>query len=123
MAEAPIRTVLNVLRKRFAPDDAQADGRLLEAFVRNRDEQAFAELLRRHGPLVLGVCRHVVRDPHRAEDAFQATFLVAGVEGTLDGVGYSKAAGLVAVSLRDPAGKEKKGRSNLMLLKAPAWER
>jgi RNA polymerase sigma factor (sigma-70 family) len=52
------------------------DGQLLARFVAARDEPSFASLLRRHGPMVLGVCRRVLRDFHDAEDAFQATFLI-----------------------------------------------
>ena len=56
-----------------------SDGQLLERFVRERDEggdMAFASLMDRHGPMVLRVCRGLLRDANDAEDAFQATFLV-----------------------------------------------
>src|SRR5260370_15611323 len=53
-----------------------SDARLLEHFIERRDEAAFETLVRRHGPMVLGVCRRLLRNYHDADDAFQATFLV-----------------------------------------------
>ncbi len=76
MAGGAISTIIGQLRRLVRTEDADSDGRLLERFDRQRDESAFETLLRRHGPMVLAVCRRVLNDAHEAEDAFQATFLV-----------------------------------------------
>jgi len=78
MAAAPFGTVFRHLLQRFgmgATGDP-SDAGLLARFAAARDESAFAELVQRYGPMVLGVCQRILRDPHAAEDAFQATFLV-----------------------------------------------
>ena len=56
--------------------DEVSDALLLDRFIEQWDEAAFRDLVRRHGPMVLGVCRRILRDPHAAEDSFQATFLL-----------------------------------------------
>ena len=53
-----------------------SEAELLERFVTHRDDAAFEALMTRHGPMVLGVCRQLLRDPNDVDDAFQATFLV-----------------------------------------------
>jgi RNA polymerase sigma factor (sigma-70 family) len=53
-----------------------SEGQLLARFVGERDEVAFEAIVSRHGPMVLGICRRLLEDPHDVEDAFQATFLV-----------------------------------------------
>jgi RNA polymerase sigma factor (sigma-70 family) len=71
------RIVQHLYRAALQPDGGELpDRQLLEAFVTRRDEVAFEMLLQRHGPMVMGVCRRLLRDCHDAEDAFQATFLV-----------------------------------------------
>ncbi|HEV3257722.1 MAG TPA: sigma-70 family RNA polymerase sigma factor, partial [Gemmataceae bacterium] len=78
MASEPVSPVTPLPGQTDGPPSEHhpADRHLLERFVTARDEAAFAALVQRHGPMVLGVCRRLLRDAHEAEDAFQATFLV-----------------------------------------------
>lgn len=73
-----LRKVLHHLHRVLDATGASSltDGQLLARFVASRDETAFAALMRRHGPMVLGVCRRILRHAQDAEDAFQAVFLV-----------------------------------------------
>jgi RNA polymerase sigma factor (sigma-70 family) len=78
MINAPLGIVLRHLCTKVQAEGftTQSDGQLLERFTGTRDETAFALLLRRHGPMVLGVCRRVLPCFQDAEDVFQATFLL-----------------------------------------------
>ncbi|HEV3255739.1 MAG TPA: sigma-70 family RNA polymerase sigma factor [Gemmataceae bacterium] len=75
---ADSETLLRYIRRLVSrPEpDGSSDGALLGRFISEKDEQAFAALVDRHGPLVLQVCRRVLVNVHDAEDAFQAAFLV-----------------------------------------------
>jgi RNA polymerase sigma factor (sigma-70 family) len=102
MATATLGTVLRHLHH-LGPTRAGedvSDGQLLDRFRRGRDEAAFALLLRRHGPAVLGVCRRVLRHEQDADDAFQATFLVLVRHADSVRATDSLASWLYAVALR-----------------------
>src|SRR5262249_55404349 len=76
MASAPAGAILRHIHRLVETHAEQSDGQLLQRFAVQREEAAFAALLRRHGRLVWSVCRHILHHEHDAEDAFQATFLV-----------------------------------------------
>jgi RNA polymerase sigma factor (sigma-70 family) len=116
MSKLGLDGVLHWLRGHVFDDVSCGD--LLERFVTyskdacgTKAEDAFAELVRRHGPKVYGVCRRILRDHQLAEDAFQATFVVlsrkarsiqprSAVGGFLYGVARKAALEAVAVSRR-----------------------
>jgi RNA polymerase sigma factor (sigma-70 family) len=120
--------ILGYLQQLGAESEGLSDGQLLERFVSRRDEGAFAALLRRHGPLVWGVCRRVLRHAQDAEDAFQATFLLlarragairkqASVRSWLYGVAYR-----VATRARETAARRRIREGPLEDVAAPAAE-
>jgi RNA polymerase sigma factor (sigma-70 family) len=77
MANLHMERVVGQLRRIAQVSDGRpSDGQLLAEFIAQRAEDAFEGIVRRHGPMVLGVCRRVLKCNAEAEDAFQATFLV-----------------------------------------------
>src|SRR6266550_4704952 len=105
--------LLQHLRKLGSPPIAAriSDRELLHCFSNQRDEAAFALLIRRHGPMVLRVCQRLLHNWHDAEDVCQATFLVlaskaasghwqASVAGWLHQVAYHLARKAQAAAVR-----------------------
>ncbi len=115
MAVSRMIRVVERLRRAVSPELGRVtDGQLLGGFLDERDEKAFTLLVRRHGPMVWGVCRRLLTHHQDAEDAFQATFLVLVRKATsivprdrvanwLYGVAYQTALKARALAVRKKA--------------------
>ncbi|HZZ80269.1 MAG TPA: sigma-70 family RNA polymerase sigma factor [Gemmataceae bacterium] len=103
-------SVLNLILRHFGNPATTPDQELLAQFLADQDERAFAALMQRHSGMVLGVCRRILKNPHDAEDACQAVFLVlahnaatirtASVASWLYGVAWNVAHKLQASEFR-----------------------
>jgi RNA polymerase sigma factor (sigma-70 family) len=129
MAVGQLNKVIQHLRTVLERQDTAGitDAALLKRYIHERDEAAFEALLRRHGPMVLGVCHRVLRNRHDAEDAFQATFLVlvrkastlrspATIGHWLYGVAYR-----TALHARDAAAK-RRAKEAKVVPQTGSWE-
>lgn len=103
MAKRPLPDILlQQLRRLTDPDGAEplSDAQLLRLFIGQGSEDAFTAIVRRHGPLVLRVCRQLLSNAHDADDAFQATFLVLARKAKAIGRGDLLAGWLYGVARR-----------------------
>ena len=106
MAASQANRVIEQLRKALQAGGAGvSDGQLLACFVGHRDEAAFEALVRRHGPMVLGVCRRVLGNHHDAEDAFQADLPRPRPQGGVDQVRETVANWLYGVAYNGAEGE------------------
>jgi RNA polymerase sigma factor (sigma-70 family) len=132
MADATLSSVLRHVRRLSgaAGDAGPPDGELLHSFLCRQDADAFAALVRRHGPMVLHLCRRVLHHHQDAEDAFQATFLVLarkaasvrnrpGLAGWLHGAAYRTALALKRSAARRRAHE---GRARPLVGTSPLTE-
>jgi RNA polymerase sigma factor (sigma-70 family) len=126
MAMSPLNVVIQQLRSSLGPDaDGVTDGELVARFVKSRDADALAALVRRHASMVWGVCCRLLYNCQDAEDAFQATFLVLvkkaaevprqAVAGWLYGVARQ-----TAVRLRALAAKRARRETQVVNMPEPA---
>jgi RNA polymerase sigma factor (sigma-70 family) len=100
MTQGHAGTILRHLRQLLPAEKDLTDAQLLQGFLSQRDEAAFAALMLRHGPMVLGLCRRILHNLHDAEDAFQATFLVLARMGGSIRKGEAVASWLHGVAYR-----------------------
>src|SRR5262245_53172957 len=126
MSARHLTSTLRQLRRCLArPDAAGAtDAELLQRFVSQRDETAFELLVWRHGPMVFGLCRRLLRHEQDAEDAFQASLLALarkagsiGKRGSLGSWLYKVA---YRVALRARAGTRRRARYERSVAELPA---
>src|ERR1700677_2738563 len=102
--------------------EQESDAILIERFVNCHEESAFVTLVQRHGPLVEGICRRVLRNEHDVEDVFQATFFVlarkAAVIAWQDSVGgwLCAVAHRLAMSARADASRQQGRETPLTVL-------
>jgi RNA polymerase sigma factor (sigma-70 family) len=97
------RSAVSLVRLMPASENATPDAELLRALVAARGEEVFAEIVRRHGPMVLAACRRVLGHADDADDAFQAVFLVLARKATTIR-GANLAGWLYAVAVRTARG-------------------
>ncbi|AMV24806.1 ECF RNA polymerase sigma factor SigE [Gemmata sp. SH-PL17] len=119
--------LLPILRRAERAEVPVSDAELIDRFGRARDEAAFTELVRRHGPVVYRICQRLVGSAS-ADDAFQATFLVLATKlraarasnalgGWLAGV-----AGRVARQMRRGTGRRARYETAAAGTRATEWE-
>jgi RNA polymerase sigma factor (sigma-70 family) len=105
---------------RVPAGDGPSDPELLDRYARGHDQAAFATLVRRYGPLVLGVARRQLADRHRAEDVFQAAFLALARSAAKLGGRPVLANWLYTVALRHARkARARDGRREALELAAP----
>src|SRR5262249_52449518 len=124
MSSSPLNGVIqHLLAERGPGGERMTDGELLARFLKSRDDDSLAALVRRHATMVWGVCCRLLNH-HDAEDAFQATFLVLvrkasdvprqAVANWLYGVARQ-----TAVRLRATAAKRRQREKQVMIMPEP----